>query len=80
MTMAVDARARGEERAAMLARRIRAEFDEMPGLTLTLSQAARLWAEPPRDVEPLLLALVRDGFLMRGPRGTFRRTGCPRCS
>lgn len=68
------------DREWLLAQRIRAEYEEMPGLALTLSQAARLWAEDPRRLEPLLLALVREGFLMRHPRGTYRRTGCPRCS
>lgn len=67
-------------RQSTLWRRVRAEYDEMPGLTLTLPQAVRLFNVAPDDLEPLLLAMVREGFLVRGPGGTYRRTGCPRCS
>ena len=79
MPMVLDATRPRQERAAV-AQRIRAEFEEMPGLALTLAQAARLWGEPVAEIERLLLLLVREGFLMRGPGGRYRRTGCPRCS
>ncbi len=61
-------------------RRVRAEFLEMPGLSLTVSQAARLWGLSPAQSERLLHELVDSGFLVRDPRGAYRRGGCPRCS
>jgi Fic family protein len=61
-------------------RRIRAEFHEMPGLTLTVPQAARLWSLSLAQSERLLSELVDRGFLVRDPHGAYRREGCPRCS
>lgn len=57
-----------------------AEFDEMPGLSLTPRQAARLWGLTHVQSERLLTGLVEDGFLIRDRRGAYRRGGCPRCS
>ncbi len=64
----------------MLVQRIQAEYLEMPGLTLTLSQAARLWNLNARQSEVLLAELVDRQFLMRDQHGAYRRRGCPRCS
>jgi hypothetical protein len=63
-----------------LLQRIQGEYLEMPGLTLTLQQAARLWGLSVRQSERLLFELVRCGFLMRDRKGAYRRSGCPRCS
>lgn len=63
-----------------LLQRIRAEFMEMPGLTLTLPQAARLWGLTAVRAEAVLTELAGRGFLARDPRGSYRRAGCPRCS
>jgi Fic family protein len=60
--------------------RIKAEFLEMPGLTLTVQQACRLWSLSPAQSERLLSDLVDRGFLVRDPRGAYRRGGCPRCA
>jgi hypothetical protein len=58
--------------------RIRAEYLEMPGLALTLPQAARLWGADCAVVEPLLRALVESGFLWRTGAGQFvRRSDSP---
>jgi hypothetical protein len=65
---------------AVLARRIQSEYVEMPGLTLTGPQAARLWNLNVHQAEGLLAELVERGFLMRDRRGSYRRRGCPRCS
>ena len=46
-----------------LHRRIRAEFGEMPGLKLTLRQAARLFNIEPGRCERVLGALVAGGEL-----------------
>jgi len=43
--------------------RIRSEYIEMPGLVLTVPQAARLWGLNVRRSERLLSVLVDSGFL-----------------
>ena len=58
----------GHER---LARRIRAEFLEMPGLCLTIEQAQRLWSLDPGTCETLLKSLINTRFLRRTDRGLF---------
>lgn len=46
-------------------RRIRAEFIEMPGLKLTVTQAQRLWALDRSTCEQLIDSLAAAGFLTR---------------
>lgn len=46
-----------------LCARVKAEFHEMPGLKLTLSQAARLFSIEPTRCERVLGALVDAGHL-----------------
>ena len=58
----------GNER---LARRIRAEFLEMPGLCLTIEQAQRLWCLEPPTCKALLKSLIDSRFLRRNDRGLF---------
>ncbi len=53
--------------------RIRGEFLEMPGLSLTLAQAQRLWGLDRRRCAALLNVLVKGGFLFRTREGTFVR-------
>lgn len=48
-----------------LIQRARAEFTEMPGLRLTVAQAARLWALDTGTSAAMLAALVGTGFLMK---------------
>jgi hypothetical protein len=43
--------------------RIRGEFREMPGLSLTLAQAARLWNVDQRTCQAVLDVLVSEKFL-----------------
>ncbi len=59
-----------DDAAAML-RRIRGEFREMPGLKLTIGQAARLWHLDPASCTELLDALVIDGLLRRKADGVY---------
>jgi hypothetical protein len=60
---------------------MRAEFIEMPGLMLTLPQAARLWCLTAPQAQAGLTELVDAGFLVRDPHDVYRRRGaCPRCS
>ena len=47
-----------------LASRIRAEFQEMPGLTLTLPQAQRLWGLPP-DVCARVVDVLLDRAVLK---------------
>ncbi len=56
---------------APLLRRIRNEFHEMPGLCLTLEQAARLWNLDPQTSQLALHMLEEEGFLARTGDGRF---------
>jgi hypothetical protein len=56
-----------------LLHRIRGEFREMPGLTLTLRQASRLWSLDPVACDMALRILVEERYLDRTLRGAFRR-------
>jgi hypothetical protein len=53
--------------------RTRAEFLEMPGLHLTLSQACRLWSLDPGVCEKLFSDLVKERFLQSTRTGFVRR-------
>jgi hypothetical protein len=57
---------------ALLAR-ARSEYLEMPGLSMTLAQASRLWATTPEVADALLAALAGSRFLLRRQDGTFVR-------
>jgi hypothetical protein len=46
-------------------RLVRAEYQEMPGLNLTKSQAQRLWNLDAETCEEVLTALETANFLMR---------------
>ena len=59
-------------------RMIRAEFEEMPGMHLTLAQAARLWDMPRAACERVLEHLVATGFLVRHHSLTYARRAGPR--
>ena len=56
----------------VLERRVRGEFDEMPGLRLTLDQASRLLDVEPTECGRLLDTLVASGFLRRVGQYYFR--------
>ncbi len=64
--------------SSAMERRARAEFQEMPGLSLTVPQAARLFGLTTRESEEMLRGLVEDGFLLCDRRATYRRRGCSR--
>jgi len=53
--------------------RIRSEFLEMPGLRLTLVQAARLWGLELDDCRRVIDALVGSSFLRWTTAGTVMR-------
>jgi hypothetical protein len=52
---------------------VRAEFDELRGLKLTLAQAQRLFGLREDVCQRVLNTLVRDGFLRVGPRNLYTR-------
>jgi hypothetical protein len=60
---------------ATAADRIRGEFNEMPGLELTIGQAIRLWNLGADDCRHVLDALVDAGFLQWTARRTIVRAG-----
>jgi hypothetical protein len=64
---------RGDGPIAMDLARIRGEYIEMPGLVLTLPQAARLWGLSARRTAALLAALVDSGFLECDEQRNYRR-------
>lgn len=53
--------------------RIRAEFTEMPGLTLTVEQAARLWSLDIGLCRTVLCGLEESRFLVRTRQSAFAR-------
>jgi hypothetical protein len=53
--------------------RVQGEFKEMPGLTLTLAQAGRLWSLDADTCNEVLSQLVAAGFLSRRSDGSFCR-------
>ena len=57
----------------IIARRIRAEFREMPGLRLTPAQARRLWGLEVEMCHRVIEALVASDFLRWTPAGAVTR-------
>jgi hypothetical protein len=58
-----------------LVSRARGEYLEMPGLSLTLEQAQRLWALDRGTCSGVLSNLVRSGFLRQRRDGSYIRHG-----
>jgi hypothetical protein len=56
-----------------VANRVRNEFIEMPGLRLTVRQAARLWGLDAPVCENVIDVLVRSAFLRWTAGGTVAR-------
>ena len=56
-----------------LARRMEAEYAEMPGLSLTLPQAQRLWAADRHTCQTVFDRLIARGVLRMTTRGRFVR-------
>jgi hypothetical protein len=54
--------------------RVRGEFLEMPGLRLTLPQAARLWGLDQSSCAEVMEVLLRSAFLRRTPSGAVTRS------
>ena len=54
-------------------RRVEGEYREMPGLSLTLAQAARLWGLDQSTCERVLTRLIERQVLKRAWNGTYVR-------
>jgi predicted transcriptional regulator of viral defense system len=52
---------------------VKREFDEMPGLALTVDQAQRLWSLEPRTCTVVLSRLVESGYLCQTGSGQYAR-------
>jgi len=61
------------EEFANALRRAQAEFLEMPGLTLTVAQASRLWSFDSKLCTEVLSTLVERRFLVRTRNQSFAR-------
>ena len=61
-----------------LVQRVRSEYLEMPGLGLTLAEAARLLSLDQSTCARLLDALVQARFLTLTSKGFYARPGSPR--
>jgi len=59
--------------ADTVAKRIQAEFEEMPGLTLTVSQASRLFGLDREICRDVIDELVRRAYLRRTKTGVITR-------
>jgi hypothetical protein len=59
--------------ARAIVERVRGEFLEMPGLQLTMPQAARLWDMDPEACRAVIDCLVEASFLRWTPSGTVVR-------
>jgi hypothetical protein len=57
----------------MAVNRVRAEFSEMPGLRLSLPQAARLWGFDQADCRHVVDTLEHRGFLRWTSKGLIVR-------
>jgi Fic family protein len=66
-------RERSDSGTSSAIERVRAEYLKMPGLSLTLSQAARLWGLTASHSTRVLSVLVESGFLRSDGRGLYRR-------
>ena len=62
-----------DDRLSSMMCRARGEYLEMPGLRLTVPQAARLWALDPVMSAQVLDDLARTGFLVRARDGAYLR-------
>ena len=57
-----------------LATRIRSEFNESPGMCLTLRQGARLWGIGPEECATVVDRLVQEDFLRWTRNGELVRS------
>jgi Fic family protein len=56
-----------------LTQRIREEFEEVPGLRVSVAEAAHFWGLDVRTSEEVLTRLLEMGFLSKGVDGRYRQ-------
>jgi hypothetical protein len=56
-----------------LAQRLREEFEEAPGLRITVIEASRFWGLDEETCGRVLARLFATGFLKQGLDGRYRR-------
>jgi hypothetical protein len=56
-----------------LTREIREEFEESPGLHVTIDEGARFWGLDEQTCALVLSELLADGFLARGSDQRYRQ-------
>ena len=59
----------------LMAKRVRAEFEEMPGMTLTMRQASRLFGIEGDVCRTVFERLVTMSYLKWTPSGAITRVG-----
>ena len=64
---------RNQASREQLVRRVRNEFEEMPGLCLTFAQAKLLFGLDPGCCDRVLSGLLQSGFLIRTRTGLYGR-------
>ena len=69
----VSGESRVQEPLRHLMELVEAEYAEMPGLSVTLSQAQRLWAVDQGTCEEVFSRLVSSGVLRKTTKGQFVR-------
>jgi hypothetical protein len=65
--------ARGSDAVRELARQIQAEYAEMPGLSVTLSQAQKLWTLDRETCDTVFERLIERGVVKMTTQGRFVR-------
>lgn len=68
-----------EEVVTVWTDRVRAEYLEMPGLTLTRWQMRRFWLLDPSLCNAVVDALISSGFLWLRPDNTYARVESDAC-
>ena len=68
----------GDSELTKVIRRVRSEYMESPGLSLTLQQVSRLWQLDVETRDAVLQALVAAGFLRLTKNGMFVRADIER--
>jgi hypothetical protein len=58
---------------SLLTQRIRREFDEAPGLRLTVAEGVRFWSIDAETCADVLERLLQTGFLVRTADGRYQR-------
>ncbi len=73
MARAIRSSGAGDSDIGLLVTAVKREYDEMPGLALTLEQVRRLLALEPGACAAAVARLVESGYLCRTDTGRYAR-------